>query len=155
MVFKPTAEDLEALQTKNGLVVTGDGFILKQVALSILETVLWTGSVDLGNWANGFQDLAWSGYDWTTVSVGQKLLVYFEQDTAADFWQLKLGQGNGWNTLPDFKDFAGGADAVDIAAGNTSLEYVLGARDVATLQDGGQGLIMQGANLIIKKVAIQ
>lgn len=54
-----------------------------------------------------------------------------------------------------FKDFAGGADAVDIAAGNTSLEYVLGARDVATLQDGGQGLIMQGANLIIKKVAIQ
>ena len=155
VVFKPTAEDLEALQTKNGLVVTGDGFILKQVALSILETVLWTGSVDLGNWANGFQDLAWSGYDWTTVSVGQKLLVYFEQDTAADFWQLKLGQGNGWNTLPDFKDCAGGADAVDIAAGNTSLDYVLGARDVATLQDGGQGLIMQGANLIIKKVAIQ
>ena len=77
------------------------------------EATIWEGFVVLGNWANGCQDLAWGGYDWNTVVVGQTLNFYFEEDTSSTWWQLKLGQGDGWTTLPDFKKVAGG-DAVNI-----------------------------------------
>ena len=29
----PTAEDVEAIQTKNGLVLTGDGYILRKITI--------------------------------------------------------------------------------------------------------------------------
>ena len=117
------------------------------------EATIWEGSVALGNWANGCQDLAWGGYDWNTVVVGQTLNFYFEEDTSSTWWQLKLGQGDGWTTLPDFKKVAGG-DAVNIEAGATKYSYSLGANDLKALQESG-GLIFQGGYLIVKKITIE
>ena len=117
------------------------------------EATIWEGFVVLGNWANGCQDLAWGGYDWNTVVVGQTLNFYFEEDTSSTWWQLKLGQGDGWTTLPDFKKVAGG-DAVNIEAGATKYSYSLGANDLKALQESG-GLIFQGGYLIVKKITIE
>jgi predicted RecA/RadA family phage recombinase len=117
------------------------------------EKTIWEGSVVLGNWENGCQDLAWGGYDWSTVVVGQTLYFYFEEDTSSTWWQLKLGQGSDWSTLPDFKEFAG-ADAVGIEAGATKFSYSLGAKDVEALQKNA-GLIFQGGFLTVKKITIE
>ena len=94
------------------------------------ETVIWTGNFDLGNWANGMQDLAWGGYDFSALQAGNTIIVYFTQDATASSWQLKLGRGSDWSTLPDFQEYAGGGDATDLTAGATSFSYQLGANDV-------------------------
>ena len=41
---------------------------------------IWTGSAAL-NW-NAMQDLAWGGYDWSTVKPGTVLTAYFELDSS-------------------------------------------------------------------------
>lgn len=117
------------------------------------ETVIWTGNFDLGNWANGMQDLAWSGYDFSALQAGNTIIVYFTQDATASSWQLKLGRGSDWSTLPDFQEYAGGGDATDLTAGATSFSYQLGANDVNEILTNN-GLIFQGANVTLTQISI-
>ena len=117
------------------------------------ETVIWTGNFDLGNWANGMQDLAWGGYDFSALQAGNTIIVYFTQDATASSWQLKLGRGNDWSTLPDFQEYAGGGDATDLTAGATSFSYQLGANDVNEILTNN-GLIFQGANVTLTQISI-
>lgn len=117
------------------------------------ETVIWTGNFDLGNWANGMQDLAWGGYDFSALQAGNTIIVYFTQDATASSWQLKLGRGSDWSTLPDFQEYAGGGDATDLTAGATSFSYQLGANDVNEILTNN-GLIFQGANVILTQISI-
>lgn len=117
------------------------------------ETVIWTGNLDLGNWANGMQDLAWGGYDFSALQAGDTLIVYFTQDATASSWQLKLGRGSDWSTLPDFREYAGGADAVDLEAGTSSFSYQLGTNDVNEILNNN-GLIFQGANVTLTQISI-
>lgn len=117
------------------------------------ETVIWTGNFDLGNWANGMQDLAWGGYDFFALQAGNTIIVYFTQDATASSWQLKLGRGSDWSTLPDFQEYAGGGDATDLTAGATSFSYQLGANDVNEILTNN-GLIFQGANVTLTQISI-
>lgn len=117
------------------------------------ETVIWTGNFDLGNWANGMQDLAWGGYDFSALQAGNTIIVYFTQDATASSWQLKLGRGSDWSTLPDFQEYAGGGDATDLTAGATSFSYQLGANDVNEILTNN-GLIFQGANVTLTQISI-
>lgn len=152
MVVPKTAETgVAAIKMVN---YEGKEFI-SDVTMEVLapEMTIWEGSVSFGNWANGCQDLAWGGYDWNTVVVGQTLYFYFEEDTSSTWWQLKLGQGDGWTTLPDFKKVADG-EAVNIEAGATKYAYSLGANDLKALQESG-GLIFQGGYLTVKKITIE
>ncbi len=152
MVVPKTAETgVAAIKMVN---YEGKEFI-SDVTMEVLapETTIWEGSVSFGNWANGCQDLAWGGYDWNTVVVGQTLYFYFEEDTSSTWWQLKLGQGDGWTTLPDFNKVADG-EAVNIEAGATKYAYSLGANDLKALQESG-GLIFQGGYLTVEKITIE
>ena len=117
------------------------------------ETVIWTGNFDLGNRANGMQDLAWGGYDFSALQAGNTIIVYFTQDATASSWQLKLGRGSDWSTLPDFQEYAGGGDATDLTAGATSFSYQLGANDVNEILTNN-GLIFQGANVTLTQISI-
>ena len=117
------------------------------------ETVIWTGNFDLGNWANGMQDLAWGGYDFSALQAGNTIIVYFTQDATASSWQLKLGRGSDWSTLPDFQEYAGGGDATDLTAGATNFSYQLGANDVNEILTNN-GLIFQGANVTLTQISI-
>lgn len=117
------------------------------------ETVIWTGNFDLGNWANGMQDLAWGGYDFSALQAGNTIIVYFTQNATASSWQLKLGRGSDWSTLPDFQEYAGGGDATDLTAGATSFSYQLGANDVNEILTNN-GLIFQGANVTLTQISI-
>lgn len=147
--FKPTADDIEALQTKNGLIITGKDFILKQVALSVLENVIWSGTFDGSSW-KGFEELSWGKYDWSTLEQGQKIVLTFASTTP----DLNSGcivfktAGEGWPALSANQfDFAGSAD-------DQTIEFEPTADDISRL-NSENGLILQGDGFILKKVAIQ
>lgn len=123
------------------------------VPLTKPEIEIWSGNFALGAWANGMQDLAWGGYDFSNIEAGTIINVYFTTDASATLWQLKLGRGSNWDTLPDFKTYAGGADAVDVSVEDTVFSYSLGAKDVEEILNNN-GLIFQGANLTLTKVTL-
>lgn len=119
----------------------------------VVETVIWTGSLELGNWANALQDLAWGGYDFSALEAGDTIVIYFTEDSSSDYWQIKLGRGSDWSILPDFQVYAGGGDAANMEAGATVFSYPLGENDVSEILNNN-GLIIQGAYLTITQVAI-
>ncbi len=63
-----------------------------------VENVIWTG-LFAANWT-GMADLAYGGYDWSTVEVGWKIKVYFTLADGADYAQIRFGNGS-WASLPD------------------------------------------------------
>ncbi len=123
------------------------------VPLTKPEVEIWTGNFALGAWANGLQDLAWGGYDFSNIEEGTIINVYFTADTSATSWQLKIGRGSDWNTLPDFRVYAGGEDAANVNVNDTVLSYSLGANDVKEILTN-HGLIFQGANLTLTRVTL-
>jgi hypothetical protein len=66
-----------------------------------LETVIWDAGWVCSNWG-GNQDLAWGGYDWSTVKEGQILRFYITPTMPdGEWWCISLRHGDGWNALPD------------------------------------------------------
>ena len=55
---------------------------------TVQETVIWEGSWICGNWG-GNQDLAWGGYDWSSVDISAGNVILFvelEQDPSFTYW---------------------------------------------------------------------
>lgn len=147
--FKPTAEDLAALQSKNGLVITGDGFILKQVALSILEEVVWSGNWECASWA-GNQELAWGGYDWSTFQLGQKIIFTVGFINPTGGWAcISPRLGDGWGNMPSV-----GQIDLTPSAEDQKVVFIPTAADIEALQTKN-GLVITGDGFILKRVSIQ
>lgn len=132
------------------LVIQGQNCIVNKVALEweiSLETEIWTGEFNLGNWA-GNQDLAWGGYDWSTVKAGTTLTFYFTQnDWGENYWQLSLRHGDKWG------DLAGAGGTVDLEAGATSWSIVLTQEMLDDLVANG-GLVFTGKECTITKITL-
>lgn len=114
------------------------------------ETTIWEGSFSAGNWG-GNQDLAWGGYDWSSVKSGSVLTMYFTEDTSSSYWQISLRHGNNWGNIGADK---GCPDQVDLEAGATSWSIELNQAILDDLVANG-GLVMTGANYILSKVTIK
>lgn len=99
-----TADVLADIIGKNGLVITGSEFVLNKVTIEweiSLETVIWNAGWTCSGWA-GNQDLAWGGYDWSTVKPGQILRLYITPTVAeGEWWCVSLRHADGWGNLPD------------------------------------------------------
>ena len=143
---------LEDLKANGGLIITGYNFIIKKVARSIPENVIWKGSLDI-DWNVGgcFQDMAYGAYDWSTVTPGTKLCLTYEKKTPGDSnWGcLSLRHGNEWGFLPgsvgsqyDFPDDGGVYTEV---LTQTVLDDL----------KANSGLIVTGYNFILKKVVLK
>ena len=115
----------------------------------VSETVIWTGSWVCGNWG-GNQDLAWGGYDWSSVdlSAGNVILtVELEQDPSFTYWQFMLKSGTSWNDLAGFSQ-------IDMTAGQTVLEIPLTQTMLDDLK-ANNGLIITGSNYTLLKVSLR
>ena len=144
-----TQEILDDLIASNGLIITGTGFILKQV--SLVEdlrygTNIWTGSFTCDNW-NGNQDLAWGGFDWSTASVGQTLFFHMTP-TVEDgtWWCISLRHGDAWGAL------AGVPGQYD------SPESPMGVKLTQEILDdlkASNGLVITGTGFILSKVSLK
>ena len=144
-----TQEILDDLIANGGLVITGTGFVLKQVALVEdlrFGTNIWTGSFVCDNW-NGNQDLAWGGFDWSTASVGQTL--FFHMTPTVDegaWWCISLRHGDSWGGL------AGVPGQYD------SPESPMGVKLTQEILDdlkASNGLVITGTGFELTKVSLK
>lgn len=123
---------------------------------SEITTVIWTGAFAAGNWAQGFQTLAWGGYDWSKVTPGTELVVTFGVDPAVGYCQMRFACGDGWVALPGTKELDGSDKDGNIKMPNDAKEYrlVLTQAMIDKLSDKNQGLVICGAGFILTKVAL-
>lgn len=112
-----------------------------------LERVIWTGPWDNNGWG-GNQDLAWGGFDWSTVSAGQTLTVYGTINDGSGWGCISLRHGNGWGNLPDPCPAQ-----FDFNDATTSCSLVLTSEILQDIIDNG-GLVMTGDRITITKVTI-
>ena len=107
------------------------------------------GSWSAGSWS-GNQDLAWGGYDWSSVdlSAGKVTLVAeVEQDASAQWWQFMLKTGTSWADLA-------GMSQIDMVQGQTIVEVPL----TQTMLDdliANNGLIITGCNYTLKTLSLR
>ena len=131
--------------------ISDNGEMEYEINIVALETTIWEGSFTL-SW-NALEDLSWGKYDFSTVKAGQKLIVYFTEDSAQTYWQIRIAKGNGWVALADWSASIGGGDILDLEAGATSYSYTLTENDVNELVNDG-GLILSGTNITLTRVAL-
>jgi hypothetical protein len=144
-----TQEIINDLKNNGGLVITGDNITVTSVTLSVLEKVIWTGKWDNSGWG-GNQDLAWGGYDWSTVKAGQTLVVTGYMTNASSGWGcISLRHGTNWGNLPGN---AGGQ--LDWAPEDTSCSLVLTETILNDIVANG-GLVITGDNITVTQVSIK
>ena len=121
-----------------------------------ITTVIWTGAFSAGKWDQGFQTLAWGGYDWSQVTPGTELVVTFGVDPAIGYCQMRFACGDGWGALPGTKELDGSDKDGNIKMPNDAKEYrlVLTQAMIDKLSDKNQGLVICGAGFILTKVAL-
>ena len=95
-----TQEVLADIIANGGLVITGDNFTLSKVTYPIPETVLWAGEFVCAGWA-GNQDLAWGGFDWSTIAANSTISFTYKKNTAGAWGCISLRHGDSWGNLPD------------------------------------------------------
>lgn len=145
-----TAEVLADLVANNGLVITGQGYVLNKITLEweiSLETVIWNTGWQCSGWA-GCQDLAWGGYDWSSVKPNSILRLYLKETVApGEWWCISLRHGDGWGNLPD--PIPGQYDMP-----SSPLEVVLTADVLADLVTYN-GLVITGSEYYLEKITIE
>lgn len=124
-----------------------------EVGLELDIKTIWEGEASL-NWS-GMQDLAWGGYDWSTVKPGTILTAYFTLHEA-DYWQVRFANGS-WASIPSGVEIAtslGQGDGnIPMTAGTTYYSIKLTAADIDMLVNQG-GLVMTGANYTLTKLTL-
>ena len=116
------------------------------------EMTIWAGKFEIGEWNAGMQELAWGGYDWSTVKAGQVLTVYLTPDMSAGWSQIRVGNGS-WAALPSTKGWGPDGNASPDPS-ETTIKTVLTKDDMNELKNAG-GLVICGAGIICKKVVLQ
>lgn len=111
------------------------------------ETPIWAGEFVCSGWA-GNQDLAWGGFDWSTVSANSKLNFYYKKINAGAWGCISLRHGQNWGNLPD--PIPG---QYDLSEDEGVLSVVF---TQAVLDDiiANGGLVITGDNYILSKVTM-
>ncbi|MBO4721057.1 MAG: hypothetical protein J5658_14490 [Prevotella sp.] len=110
------------------------------------ETVIWAGNFVIGNWNAGMQDLAWGGFDWSTVKAGQVLTVYLTPDMSEGWSQIRVGNGS-WAALP------GTSDVNPLTGEDTKFSVTLTQAMIDEMVKNG-GLVICGAFFKITKITL-
>ncbi len=173
-IYDGTTEDNVAAQFANGyvdldpsllpysdwgysIIFQGDAMVISSVSWVkdySAPKAIWTGSFSNAGWV-GNQDLAWGGYDWSTVKAGQTLYFTVEKVNKGAWGCLSLRTGTSWSALADAVNASGSnqfdfGDDVDA----TTYEFSLTQAAVDDLV-ANNGLVMTGDNIIITQVAIK
>jgi hypothetical protein len=93
-----------------------------------IVTPIWTGAFIGDSWSVGCQDLAWGGFDWSTVEPGMLLRLEAEPIVAAgEWWCLQPRHGDNWGKLPASvpEQFDSPAGPVDIVLTREVLDDLI------------------------------
>ncbi|MDE6269749.1 MAG: hypothetical protein K2M12_02700, partial [Muribaculaceae bacterium] len=151
-----TAEVLEFFSKNNGysdqaMIIQGHDCTVNKITIEweiSLEEVIWQGAWENASWG-GNQDLAWGGFDWSTVKAGTTLRVYMTPTVAdGEWWCVSLRHGMNWGNLPGNL-----GSQIDMPAGGLA-EVVLTQEVIDDLVDNG-GLVITGQGYILNKVTLE
>ncbi len=154
--FELTAEALDFFATNNGysdqaIIIQGTTCTINKITIEweiSLEETIWSGAWENSGWG-GNQDLAWGGFDWSTVKAGTTLRVYMTPTVAdGEWWCVSLRHGDGWANLPG--DLG---SQIDNPAGGLA-EVVLTQEVIDDLVANG-GLVITGTGYILNKVTLE
>lgn len=109
-------------------------------------TVIWEGEFVCAGW-NGNQDLAYGGFDWTTVKAGSTLTFHMIPTDPSNWWCLALRNGS-WAALP------GGAGEQFDSPADGIASLVLTQEILDDLVATG-GLIIFGDGYTLTKITLQ
>ena len=145
---------IDEMVANGGLVICGANFKVTKVTLSILETVIWTGSTTItwGPPSVAVTELSWGGYDWSQVKAGTTLKLYYEYDPAPGYINIRFGNGS-WSALPSTQSWGPDGNASPDPS-ETTIKTVLTDADMNELINNG-GLVICGAGIICKKIVLQ
>jgi hypothetical protein len=143
-----TKEVLDDLIANGGLVITGDNYTLSKVAIPIPETKIWSGEFVCNNWA-GNQELAWGGFDWTTVAANSKILFTYKKINSGQWGCISLRHGDNWGSLP--APIPGQYDLDD----DEGVLTVTFTQDVLNDIIANGGLVITGDNYILSKIVVR
>lgn len=150
------ATTIAALKAKatnwGGLIIFGGkGAILTKISAEIsipLETTIWNGTFNIVKW-NGMANLAWDGYDWSTVKAGTTLRLYYSKINAGEWACISLRSGTSWNNLP-----APIASQYDLNEDEGKVEVSIAANVLQDLIDN-HGLVVTGDNCTLTKITLE
>ena len=143
-----TQEVIDDLVANGGLVITGDNFTLTKVAIPIPETKIWSGEWVCSSW-NGNQELAWGGYDWSTVAADTKIMFYYKKNNPGNWGCISLRHGDSWGALPDPIPGQYDLDEDEGVLTETLVQEVLD--DI--IANGG--LVITGDNYTLSKIVLR
>ncbi len=112
------------------------------------ETTIYTGPAKIVDWG-GNQDLAWGGFDWSSLSAGVKVRFYYGKPNPGSWGCLSLRHGEGWGSLPSPIPSQYNFDADE---GVIEVEFT--AEILQDLIKNG-GLVMTGDNAIVKEITVE
>ncbi len=145
-------------QNNIGIIIQGQNLVFTGVILSYensLETTLWEGNEDMGNWGNQPYILSDGGAEFieNKVKAGQTLRFYGTATDSGD-WNFQIFEGH-WG--PQYGDFSAGNNGNELAAnGCVSLTVTQAMLDAATSAGGWGGIfVVQGKNFILTKVTVE
>lgn len=122
-----------------GLVVQGAGLVVSKVTVYYeisLETTIWDKGFVISGW-NGCQDLAWGGFDWTSVKAGQKLRFYCTpNDPSASWWCISLRVGDSWGALNGVPGQYDNPSVLEVELTQEILDHLLSANGMVITGDG-------------------
>ena len=137
--------------TDGKIVLTQNSFIAIEAKLMMYsdsdEISIWAGEFVCSAW-NGCQDLAWGGFDWTTVAADSKINFYYKKNTPGAWGCISLRHGDSWGNLPS--PIPGQYD-LDSDEGVLSVVFTKNVLD--DIIDGG-GLVITGDNYTLSKVTM-
>ena len=161
--FTATAKMVEQLTTITdwGMcwIINGEGVVITKIAVThynSLETTLWEGNEDLGQWSNQPYILSDGGAEFKELGVkaGQIIRCYGERKT--DQWQLQVLEGHWSNNDNPYGNW-GYWDNTEIETnGCLAFELTQAMIDRAYQADGWGGVfVVQGQFFILKKITIE
>lgn len=120
-----------------------------------ITTVIWKGEHSALAWKNGMADLAWGGYDWSTVTPGTELVVNFISDPDKTYsCQIRFGNGS-WAALPGTKALESADNDGNIIMADDAKEYRLTlTQEMLDEMKANGGLVICGAWFILSKVSL-
>lgn len=141
---------LDQLIEKQGLVVTGDGFIMNRIELTwenSLEEAIWTGEWTNTGWG-GNQDLAWGGFDWSTVKAGSTLRAYCTPVDASAWWCVSFRHADSWGNLP-------GDVGAQIDTPEDGVASIVLSQEILDDLVANNGLVITGDGYTLTKVTLE
>ena len=161
--FTATAKMVEQLTTLTdwGMcwIVNGEGVVITKIAVThynSLETTLWEGNEDLGEWTNQPYILSDGGKELQDLGAkaGQIIRCYGERKTSD--WQLQVLEGHWSDNDHPYGNWGSWSDSEMDANGCLAFELTQTMLDRAYTSQGWGGVfVAQGKNFILKKITIE